>query len=128
MAQLGEPIEICMTCRRPVEGVDCCECNFKDHRDQHRIDQLSRRRWEKVNGAGDLKPIEAVRRLLADAEDGEEITHVVVVYATAPKPGEKYDGHGFYQAGPYPTSHALGLLEYAKGCLLHYLMTENERD
>ncbi len=85
---------------------------------------ISKRRWEKATASSDLKPIDALHRLIADMEAGEKIEHVIVVYATAPKEGEKHNGMGYYQSGPYPVSHAMGLLEYAKGVLLNYLLGE----
>lgn len=82
---------------------------------------IAKRRWEKATSSGDLQPIDGLHRLIADIEAGEKVQHVIVVYATAPREGEKHDGMGFYQSGPYPTSHALGLLEYGKGCLLQHI-------
>lgn len=85
---------------------------------------IAKRRWEKATSSSDLKPIDSLHRLIADMEAGDKIEHVIVVYATAPREGEKHNGMGYYQSGPYPVSHALGLLEYAKGVLLDYLIKE----
>ena len=85
---------------------------------------IAKRRWEKATSSADLQPIDALHRLIADIEAGEKVQHVIVVYATAPREGEKHNGMGFYQSGPYPATHALGLLEYGKGCLLQHLLED----
>ena len=122
-----------------LDGIEqCSRCQFCYMLDLHEFcprcgppiakpkiaNGIAKRRWGKATSSGDLKPIDSLHRLIADMEAGDKIEHVIVVYATAPREGEKHNGMGFYQSGPYPVSHAIGLLEYAKGVLLDYLIKE----
>lgn len=89
------------------------------------VDDLTKARWEKAKTASDHAPVDALRKAIDEHMRGElSLKHVIVVYASEPEAGKKRDGTGFFQCGPYPTSHVLGLLEYAKGALLEHLLRE----
>jgi hypothetical protein len=75
-------------------------------------DEITRRRWEMQQRPTTFKPIEALKAMVMDIENGDlNPEHIVIIYNKAV--GDEEHATGYYQAGRFSRLESMGLVAQA---------------